>query len=35
VRAQVRELTRMHGIRDRRRAPLEPPEEPEQLQLAV
>jgi len=35
VRAHVRELTRMHGIRDRRRAPLEPPEEPEQLQLAV
>ena len=35
VRAQVRELTRTHGIRDRRRAPLEPPEEPEQLQLAV
>ena len=35
VRAQVRELTRAHGIRDRRRVSLEPPEEPEQLQLAV
>jgi DNA repair photolyase len=35
VRAQVRELTRVHGIRDRRRIRLEPPEEPEQLQLAV
>jgi DNA repair photolyase len=35
VRAQVRELTRLHGIRDRRRVKLEPPEEPEQLQLAV
>jgi DNA repair photolyase len=35
VRQQVRELTRAHGIRDRRRIRLEPPEEPEQLQLAV
>jgi DNA repair photolyase len=35
VRTQVRELTRVHGIRDRRRIRLEPPEEPEQLQLAV
>jgi len=35
VRAQVRELARTHGIRDRRRRPLEPPAEPEQLRLAV
>jgi DNA repair photolyase len=35
VRAQVRELTRAHGIRDRRRVRLEPPPEPEQLSLAV
>jgi DNA repair photolyase len=35
VRAQVRELARAHGIRDRRRRPLEPPAEPEQLRLAV
>jgi DNA repair photolyase len=35
VRAQVRELARVHGIRDRRRTPLEPPAEPEQLSLAV
>jgi DNA repair photolyase len=35
VRAQVRELARAHGIRDRRRNPLEPPAEPEQLSLAV
>ena len=35
VRAQVRELTRAHGIRDRRRVKLEPPPDPEQLQLAV
>jgi DNA repair photolyase len=35
VRAQVRELTRAHGIRDRRRIRLEPPPEPEQLELAV
>jgi DNA repair photolyase len=35
VRTQVRELTRAHGIRDRRRVRLEPPPEPEQLELAV
>ena len=35
VREQVRELTREHGIRDRRRVKLEPPPDPEQLQLAV
>jgi DNA repair photolyase len=35
VRAQVRELTSAHGIRDRRRIRLEPPPEPEQLELAV
>jgi DNA repair photolyase len=35
VKAQVRELARRHGIRDRRTLRLEPPEDPEQLQLAV
>jgi DNA repair photolyase len=35
VREQVRELTRAHGIRDRRHLRLEPPPDPEQLQLAV
>jgi DNA repair photolyase len=35
VRAQVRELTRVHGIRDRRRVRIEPPPDPEQLELAV
>ena len=35
VRSQVRELAQAHGIRDRRRRPLEPPAEPEQLSLAV
>jgi DNA repair photolyase len=35
VRAQVRELTRAFGIRDRRRLRLEPPPEPEQLELAI
>jgi DNA repair photolyase len=35
VRAQVRELTRRHGIRDRRRVRLQPPADPEQLRLAV
>jgi DNA repair photolyase len=35
VRAQVRELVRAHGIRDRRRVRLAPPPDPEQLQLAV
>ena len=35
VKAQVRELARKHGIRDRRTLRLEPPDDPEQLQLAV
>jgi DNA repair photolyase len=35
VREAVRELAGQHGIRDRRRIRLEPPDEPEQLQLAV
>jgi DNA repair photolyase len=35
VREQVRELARTHGIRDRRRIKLEPPPDPEQLQLAI
>jgi DNA repair photolyase len=35
ARANVRELTRAHGIRDRRRVKLAPPPEPEQLQLTV
>ncbi len=35
VREQVRELARTHGVRDRRRVRLEPPEDPEQLSLAV
>ena len=35
VREQVRELARAHGVRDRRRVRLEPPADPEQLQLAV
>ena len=35
VREHVRELTRAHGIRDRRRVKLEPPEDPEQLRLVV
>jgi DNA repair photolyase len=35
VKEQVRELARRHGIRDRRTLRLEPPEDPEQLQLAV
>ena len=35
VRAQVRELARTHGVRDRRRTRLAPPPEPEQLSLAV
>ncbi|MCW2977752.1 MAG: Radical superfamily protein [Actinomycetia bacterium] len=33
LRDHVRELARTHGIRDRRRFKLEPPEDPEQLQL--
>jgi DNA repair photolyase len=35
VRAQVAELASKHGIRDRRRTPLEPDPEPEQLALAI
>ena len=35
VREQVRELARTLGIRDRRRIKLEPPPDPEQLQLAI
>jgi hypothetical protein len=35
VRAQVAELARKHGIRDRRRTRLSPAPEPEQLILAV
>jgi DNA repair photolyase len=35
VRAEVRALTKKHGIRDRRRVKLTPPPEPEQLSLAV
>ncbi len=35
VKQQVRELARKHGVRDRRRVKLEPPPDPEQLQLAV
>jgi hypothetical protein len=31
----VRELTRMYGIRDRRRVKLAPPPDPEQLRLAI
>ena len=33
VRAQVAALARAHGVRDRRRSPLAPPEPPEQLSL--
>jgi hypothetical protein len=35
VRAEVARLAREHDIRDRRRVRLEPPDEPEQLALAV
>lgn len=35
LREQVRSLAREHGVRDRRRRPLAPPAEPEQLSLAV
>jgi DNA repair photolyase len=35
VRAKVAELKRTHGIADRRRIRLEPPPEPEQLELAL
>ena len=35
IRAQVAELARRHGVRDRRREPLVPAAEPEQLALVV
>jgi DNA repair photolyase len=35
IRAQVAELAKRHGVRDRRKNPLEPKPEPEQLSLAV
>ena len=35
LRAQVRELAREQGVRDRRRVRLQPPADPEQLSLAV
>ncbi len=35
VRARVAELARLHGVRDRRRHPLEPDDLPEQLALRV
>jgi DNA repair photolyase len=35
IRAQVAELARRHGVRDRRRTPLVPEPEPEQLALVV
>jgi DNA repair photolyase len=35
VRARVAELARVHGIRDRRREPIEPEDPPEQLSFAV
>jgi DNA repair photolyase len=35
VRETVRALARAHGVRDRRRVRLEPPDDPEQLSLAV
>jgi DNA repair photolyase len=35
VREQVRELARTFGVRDRRRLKLEPPPDPEQLQLII
>jgi hypothetical protein len=35
IRAQVAELARKHGIRDRRRTRLAPAQEAEQLVLAV
>lgn len=35
VRNRVRELARVHGVRDRRRSPLAPPPEPLQLNLGV
>jgi DNA repair photolyase len=35
VREHVRSLAREHGVRDRRKQPLEPPPEPEQLTIAM
>ena len=35
VRERVRSLAREHGVRDRRKRPLEPPPEPEQLSIAM
>jgi hypothetical protein len=35
IRAQVAELARRHDVRDRRRAPIVPEPEPEQLAFAV
>jgi DNA repair photolyase len=35
IRARVRALARKHGVRDRRRAPLEPPAVAEQLRIAA
>ncbi|MFL5909006.1 MAG: radical SAM protein [Gaiellaceae bacterium] len=35
LQEKVRELARTHGVRDRRRVRLEPPDDPEQLSLAV
>jgi DNA repair photolyase len=35
IRSQVADLTRKHGVRDRRRAPILPEPEPEQLALAI
>jgi DNA repair photolyase len=35
VREQVRALAREHGVRDRRKRPLAPPQEPEQLALKL
>jgi hypothetical protein len=35
VRERVKELARVHGIRDRRRIKLVPPPDPEQLELAL
>ena len=35
IRSQVAELARKHGVRDRRRAPILPEPEPEQLALAI
>ena len=34
IRAQVAELARRHGVRDRRKNPIEPEPDPEQLALA-